>query len=306
MRRPLLIVLGHTGQVGCALARAAEASGFELSPIGRSEFDLAAASPAELEATLNRHAGQAPSTIVVNLAGYTAVDQAEIETGLCHAVNCVAPSVIAQVCRDRGHALLHLSTDYVFDGYQMAPYTEDDRPNALSTYGRSKLAGEVAIREIADQHVILRTSWVYSPYRTNFVKTMLRLARERSELKIVNDQRGCPTAAADLADTILAVAGRLTAGKVDGFGTYHYCGKGVCTWFEFATEIFSHAGRAGWPTPLLRPIDSKDYAAAAQRPANSVLDCAKIFDVYQIKTRPWQSSLARCIDELMMVAKDKA
>ena len=305
MTRPLLVVFGRTGQVGCELARLARRSGYRLGSIERHEVDLATPIDAELGFALDRFVGSSP-VVVLNLSGYTAVDQAETDAGTCHAVNCVGPAAIARACRERGFAFIHLSSDYVFDGRKASSYHEDDPPSALNVYGRSKLEGENAIREITGAHVIVRTSWLYSPFRTNFVKTMLRLAGERSELQIVHDQRGCPTAAVDLADALIAIAGQLANNKADGYGTFHYCGQGACTWFEFANEIFALAASRGLPVPHIKPIETREYRLPARRPANSVLDCAKILDVYKIKTRPWQQSLAACIDELLTVAKDKA
>jgi dTDP-4-dehydrorhamnose reductase len=306
MSTPLLVVFGLSGQVGTELARAALRVGYRLSSIERREVDLAAPPAPALAAALDRHAGQASSVIVVNLAGYTAVDQAETDADACNAINCVGPASIARACHERGFALIHLSSDYVFNGRKKSPYNEADPVGPLNVYGRAKLAGEIAIREITGSHVILRTSWLYSPFRTNFVKTMLRLASERSELQIVHDQRGCPTAAADLAEALVDIARQLPAGKIDGYGTFHYCGRGACTWFEFANEIFALAGRYGLPVPHLDPVSSREYVTPALRPANSVLDCSKILDVYKIDTRPWQQSLAKCLTELLMREKDKA
>jgi dTDP-4-dehydrorhamnose reductase len=293
-----LVVFGCSGQVGSELARALLPAGLQLSSIARAEADLAAAST-DIAAALDRHAGDASSVVVVNAAGYTAVDRAESEEAACGAANCQGPAAMAHACAERGFPLIQLSTDYVFDGRKSGAYREDDAVGPESVYGRTKLAGEEAVRGAAPKHVILRTAWVYSPFGTNFVKTMLRLGRERPELGIVDDQHGCPTAARDLAEAIVSVAAQIASGKSDGFGTFHYCGSGSCTWFELAGAIFAAAARHGHPTPRLRPITTAEYPTAASRPANSVLDCSKIRAVYNIEPRPWQTAVAACVDELL-------
>ncbi len=298
MTAPRIVVFGRTGQVGSELARASLPAGVCLSSIDRAEADLAGA-PADIAAALFRHAADASSVVVVNAAGYTAVDRAESEEEACDAANARGPAAIARACAERGFPLIHLSTDYVFDGRKTTPYREDDPVGPQSAYGRSKLAGEEAVRDVGPAHVIVRTAWVYSPFGTNFVKTMLRLGRERAELAIVDDQLGCPTAAKDIAAAIVSIAAQLGSGKADGYGTFHYCGGGSCSWLAFAREIFACAARFGSPPPRLRPITTAEYPTAARRPANSVLDCSKIRDVYNIKTRAWETGVAACIEELL-------
>ena len=197
--------------------------------------------------------------------------------------------------------LVHISTDYVFDGEKSGAYVEDDPVNAISVYGASKEAGERAVRRGLVAHVILRTAWVYSPHGRNFVKTMLRLGREHDELGLVDDQSGCPTAAADVARAIAGVASQLVAGKADGFGTFHFCGAGVTTWYGFACKIFELAATHGAKIPSVKPIATTDYRTPAPRPKNSVLDCRRIQKIYGIKRRPWHDSLVECIDELLAV-----
>lgn len=298
MTGPRLVVFGKTGQVASELARAALPGGFSASFIARAEADLAGPA-ADISAALARHAGDASSVLVVNAAAYTAVDRAESDEAACRAVNCGGAAAIAQVCAQRGFPLIHLSTDYVFDGNKQGPYREDDAVGPQSVYGRTKLEGEEAIRAALPSHVILRTAWVFSPFGTNFMKTMLRLARERPELSIVDDQRGCPTAAKDIAAAVVAIAAQLAAGKPEGYGTFHYCGRGSCTWYELARAIFAAAARFGQPVPRLRPITTAEYPTAARRPANSVLDCSKIRAVYNIDTRSWQDAVAACVGELL-------
>jgi dTDP-4-dehydrorhamnose reductase len=298
MIAPRLVVFGRSGQVGAELARARLPTGFGLSSIARSEADLAAPA-ADIAAALDRHAAGGAPVVVVNAAGYTAVDRAESEREACLAANALGPAAIARACAERNFPLIHLSTDYVFDGAKPAPYREEDATAPMSVYGRTKLAGEEAVRQAAPAHVIVRTAWVYSPFGTNFVKTMLRLGGERPELAIVDDQRGCPTAARDIARAIVSVAAQLAAGKADGYGTFHYCGRGACTWFELAGAIFAAAERHGHRVPRLRPITTAEYPTAARRPANSVLDCSKIAGVYKIDAQPWQEAVAACVDELL-------
>jgi dTDP-4-dehydrorhamnose reductase len=293
-----LVVFGGSGQVGSELARAVLPSGMRLSPIARAEVDLAAPA-AVIAAALDRHAADASCVVVVNAAGYTAVDRAESEAAACQVANCQGPAAVAHACAKRGFPLIHLSTDYVFDGRKPGPYREDDAVGPQSMYGRTKLAGEEAVRQAAPENVIVRTAWVYSPFGANFVKTMLRLGRERTELGIVDDQHGCPTAAKDLAAAIVSIATQLAAGKADGFGTFHYCGRGSCSWFEFAGAIFAAAARHDYSVPRLKAITTAQYPTAARRPANSVLDCSKIRAVYNIETRPWQTAVAACVDALL-------
>ncbi len=298
MTAPLLVVFGRSGQVGSELARAKLPAGARLSSIGREEADLAGPD-ADIAAALARHAAGAAPVVVVNAAGYTAVDRAESDADACLGANARGPAAIARACAARGFPLIQLSTDYVFDGRKSVAYREEDATGPQSVYGRSKLAGEEAVRQATPAHVILRTAWVYSPFGTNFVKTMLRLGAERRELGVVDDQHGCPTAAKDIAAAIVSIAAQLAAGKTDGYGTFHYCGRGACTWFAFARAIFAHAAGLGHPVPSLRPITTAEYPTAARRPENSVLDCSKIRDVYNIDTRPWQTAVAACIDELL-------
>jgi dTDP-4-dehydrorhamnose reductase len=198
-----------------------------------------------------------------------------------------------------GAALVHYSTDYVYDGTKPGAYVEGDPVNPLSAYGVSKAEGDAAIAARLDRHVILRTSWVYSAIGQNFVKTMLRLGAERERLGIVDDQHGAPTAAADLAAATVAVCTALAAGKADGFGVCHFTGSGETTWYGFAREIFRRAAAQGRKVPrLVEPIASEAYKLPAPRPRNSRLDCGRIARVYGIAAPPWQDSLSACLDEL--------
>jgi dTDP-4-dehydrorhamnose reductase len=232
--------------------------------------------------------------LVINAAAYTAVDQAEQEPDAAFAINRDGPAALAEACAKIGAPLLHLSTDYVFDGMKAGPYCEDDPVNPLSVYGASKEAGERAIRARLPDHLILRSSWVYAPEGRNFVRTMLRLARECEEVRVVDDQRGSPTAAADIAGALIAAAGRILAGGRD-FGTFHFCGQGATSWHGFAQAIFEVSqGRR----PRLLAVPSSAYPTPALRPANSVLDCGKFRRSYGISARPWRESLVQCLAEI--------
>lgn len=287
-----VLVTGAAGQLGRALSATAW-PGLALTAVPRTECDLTdAGGIARLLAAI------APD-IVVNAAAYTAVDKAESEPERAFAVNRDGPAHLADACARQGAALIHVSTDYVFDGSGDRPWREDDPTGPLGAYGASKLAGEEAVRQRLDRHVILRTSWVYSITGGNFVKTMLRVGSERPRLTIVRDQRGCPTAAADLAAAIAAIAGRL-AGEPEtaSTGTFHYCGAGATTWFDFAAEIFRQAAEYGRPVPELVPIATADYPTPARRPANSVLDCSRIEAAYGVARPPWPDSLRPVITTL--------
>ncbi|MGQ3031182.1 MAG: dTDP-4-dehydrorhamnose reductase, partial [Ferrovibrionaceae bacterium] len=233
--------------------------------------------------------------VVVNAAAYTAVDKAESDADQAFLVNRDGPAALARAAAAVGAPLIHVSTDYVFDGTKDGAYTEDDPVAPVSVYGRSKEAGERAVREAAERHVILRTAWVYSPFGNNFVKTMLRLGAEREELRVVADQRGCPTAAADIAAAIVRLAG-----ADHGWGTYHYSGAGPTTWHGFAEAIFAGAAARGAKVPArVTAIGTADYPTPAVRPANSVLDCSRIDRVHGIVARNWREALEDCLDALI-------
>ena len=211
--------------------------------------------------------------VIVNAAAYTAVDQAEEEVHIARQINVEGPRNLALAAKKNGSLLIHVSTDYVFDGFGTRPYIEDDIKNPLGAYGQTKLDGEIAVSQILTSAIIIRTSWVFSEYGKNFVKTMLKLAKFRSELSIVDDQRGCPTYAGDIAETIIT----LICNKVTG-DIYHFCGNEEVSWYNFAQTIFDEAYEIGLSSqkPLLFPINSKDYPTPASRPNYSTLSCEKI------------------------------
>jgi dTDP-4-dehydrorhamnose reductase len=269
--------------------------GLAVHAAGRDELDVTdGAAVADTVARL------APR-LVVNAAAYTAVDRGETEPAAAYAVNRDGPAHLARACALTGAPLVHVSTDYVFDGTNRAAYSEDDAVAPLGVYGASKLAGEEAVRAALDRHLILRTAWVYGVDRGNFVRTILRLGAERELLRVVDDQRGSPTAAADLAGAALAVARRLLehAPPAGGFGTFHCAGGGETTWHGFAREIFRLAAARGVRVPRLEPITTADYPTPARRPANSVLDCARLARVYGIRLRPWRAALAETLDRIL-------
>jgi dTDP-4-dehydrorhamnose reductase len=289
-----VLVVGHSGQLAYELRRGAWPVGFAVEYLDRAQLDLARPDAARDTVIAKR------PRIVVNAAAYTAVDAAETDRDMAFVVNRDGPAAIADACRAIGARFVHVSTDYVFDGSKSGAYVEDDPINPLSAYGASKAAGEAAVRERLDRHVILRTAWVYSPIGRNFVKTMLRLGAERDELRVVDDQQGSPTAAADIAVAVIAICTALAESKEDGFGTFHFTGGGTTTWHGFACEIFKGAADRGLKTPQrVEPIATEAYPTPAPRPRNSMLDCNKIAGIYGILAPPWQAALSACLDELI-------
>jgi dTDP-4-dehydrorhamnose reductase len=292
-----VLVAGADGQLARSLieATATRTREFNLVALGPPTLDLC--DRASLLGALDRTA----PALVINAAAYTAVDRAESEPELAFAVNCDGAGTLAEITSERDIPLIHISTDYVFDGAKSGAYQETDATNPQSVYGRSKRAGEERVASANPQHLILRTSWLYSPYGGNFVKTMLRLAAERPELKVVNDQHGNPTFAADLAAAILVMASRV-AGDTSGraaWGTYHVAGAGDTTWHGFAERILAAAARQGHaPAVPVRPIATSEFRTPARRPANSRLDCRKLDRVFDLRLPPWADGVERCVAQL--------
>lgn len=226
----------------------------------------------------------------INTAAYTAVDKAESESEKAHLINAVGPENLAKVCKEYDTILLHISTDFIFDGTSTKPYLESDIPNPKSVYGQTKLDGELAIQKNWEKHFIVRTSWVYSQFGANFMKTMLRLASERDSLSVVNDQIGTPTNAVDLAEVLLKIINtqNLKPNIQHLFGVYNFSNKGVCSWYDFAKEIF----RINYISINLQPIPSSAYPTPAKRPAYSVLDKSKIKSVFGVEIKNWEESLS--------------
>jgi dTDP-4-dehydrorhamnose reductase len=290
-----LIVTGTQGQVVTALLERGPAQGVEIIAIGRPDLDLA--DPATVAAALGTVDGDA----IVNAAAYTAVDKAESEEELATRINGAGAGAVAQLAAERGLPLLHISTDYVFDGALDRPYREDDPTGPIGAYGRSKLAGEQAVAAAHPGAAIFRTAWVYSPFGGNFVKTMLRLGETREELSVVADQRGAPTSALDIADALIAAARKLVAQPGDKTltGVFNLTGGGEATWAEFAEAIFSEAERYGRKPVRVKPIETRDYPTPARRPANSRLSHAKLAQVYGISLPDWRLSTRACVARLL-------
>lgn len=280
-----LLQFGQSGQLGGELAAAlAGRDDFISTILGRGEADFTR--PEGLEKAIR---DATHLDVVVNAVAYTAVDRAETEQELARRVNAEAVGHLARACRARAVPLIHVSTDYVYDGTKSGPYLESDAVNPQNFYGRSKLEGEDLIRKHQPAHVILRTSWVYSARGQNFMKTMLRLGAEREEVRVVDDQRGAPTSARDLADAILSVARRIARGdQAAAHGTFHFAGAGETSWCGFAREIF----RLARPRARAVPISTADYPTPARRPLNSRLDTGKISRTFGIHPPAWEASLA--------------
>jgi dTDP-4-dehydrorhamnose reductase len=290
-----ILVPGKTGQVGWELQRALAPLGTVIA-LDRSGMDLA--SPDSIRRAIREHRPQ----IIVNAAAYTAVDKAESEPEPAMQINGVAPGIMAEEAKRLGAVLVHYSTDYVFDGTKKVPYVEDDSPNPVSGYGRSKLAGEQAIASSGAPHLIFRTSWVYAARGQNFVRTMLRLGRERSELRIVDDQVGAPTWARFIADATAQVLGQFGDGSKaigDRAGIYNLTAAGTISWYGFASAIFAEAkAQLGMTPPKLIPISTAEYPLPARRPANSCLDNSKLTRTFGLTPPRWEGMLAACFSNL--------
>jgi len=289
-----LLIAGAQGQLARAMIELApSADDVTAFAVGRPALDLTA--PASVLSTL----ADFKPDVIVNAAAYTAVDRAEQEPDAAMALNADGPRRLAEAAERKGAALIHISTDHVFDGTKPAPYVEDDPTAPIGAYGRSKLAGEEAVRSITARHIILRTSWVYSPSGTNFAKTMLRLAGERDEIRVVDDQIGSPTYAPHLAEAILAMARAVTAGAAPSvWGTYHAAGMGAVTWCGLAKEIMRQSAARGGQSATIVPITTAEYPTLARRPANSRLDCGKLRRTFGIGLPSWQAGVAECIARL--------
>ncbi|MGB6688514.1 MAG: dTDP-4-dehydrorhamnose reductase [Terracidiphilus sp.] len=289
---PRILIFGSTGQLGVELLKALTPE-MDLLALSRHDADLTN------EQALRKAVRDARPQFIVNCAAYTAVDRAESEPELARTINTVAPRIMAEEALRFDAWLLHFSTDYVFDGSGDKPWKETDLPNPLNVYGRSKLEGERAVAAVGCRHLIFRTSWVYAAHGNNFLRTMLRLGRERSRLTVVNDQIGAPTSAGELARGIYAILNRLQSQNASPIesGIYHMTCSGATSWFGFAEAIF--ASRSGMVSaPLLVPIPSEQYPTPAARPRNSVLNGDKLQRAMGVRLPAWQDALARVIEEL--------
>ncbi len=288
---PSILVTGANGQLGWEVARRVHIAGLKCDALGKDELDIT--KPDAVSLTVNR---LAPS-IVINAAAYTNVDRAEGDASV-FAVNRDGAANLANACAAADIPLIHFSSDYVFDGTKRTPYTEDDPVSPLGAYGRSKLAGEEAVRECCPKHVILRTAWVYGGHGHNFVKTMLRLGGEHQKLRVVSDQFGNPTFAGDLAEVVLTLAQRLQSGTWldQGFGTFHCAGAGMTTWCDFARAIFDMSGPKLGHLPEIEAIATADYPTPATRPQYSVLDCSRLAKTHNIVMRSWKLGLVEMLE----------
>ncbi len=294
-----LLITGSKGQLGWELCRQGKDRGYDLIPLDLPEFDITD-KPAVFDTIKRSH-----PDLVVNAAAYTAVDKAESEIDMAFAVNRDGPSYLASACAKVHIPLIHVSTDYVFDGCKNGPYLETDLIAPIGIYGKSKAEGEDKVRSNLKEHIIIRTSWLYGVHGNNFVKTMLRLGREREELCVVDDQHGCPTFAADLAEAILTIASLIEKGEDISWGTYHYCGAGSTTWYGFASKIFEIA--KDHDTLKLKkviPISTSEYPTPAKRPANSIMDCTLFERNFGITPKAWEGSLANMIAEYYHTKQD--
>lgn len=288
-----VLVTGAKGQLGNDLVSLLDAAGFTVAAFASSELDISDPR-AVLEAVKKVRPG-----IIINPAAYTKVDLAEKEKERAYAVNAVGAENLALAAKEAGCPMVHVSTDFVFDGRSPAPHAEDHEANPLSVYGASKLAGEKSVAAAIDEHVIVRTSWLYGVEGQNFVKTILRLASEREVLRIVYDQAGTPTWSADLASAIVSICKSIEAGKKP-WGTYHYSNEGVASWYDFAVAICEEARSIGMSlkSKRIEPILTAEYPLPAVRPAYSVLHKAKIKKTFDIEIPHWRSSLSKMLREL--------
>jgi dTDP-4-dehydrorhamnose reductase len=287
-----ILIFGSGGQLGHELMRTDWPAG--LTPIGlpRAGCDIADADA--VDAALRRHR----PALIVNAAAYTAVDRAETEPMAAFRTNRDGPATLGAGCAAQSIPMIHISTDYVFDGSKPAPYVESDPVAPLGRYGASKAAGEAALRAALDRHVILRTSWLFGAHGPNFVKTMLRLAGERDELAVVDDQRGSPTPAAALAGAVATIAGAALTGDT-AWGTYHYAGTNPVTWHGLAVATIGELQRRTGRAVRVRPITTAEYPTPVRRPANSVLSCDLIRAVFGIGQPDWRIGLGQVLDELI-------
>lgn len=289
-----IIVIGSNGQLGWELCRRAKPHGFEVIPLDIPEFDVA-------DPILVRKAVNNPDvSLVINASAYTAVDKAELEPELAFAINCDGPGYLASSCAKVEIPLIHISTDYVFDGNKKEPYQETDPISPLGVYGRSKAEGEAKVRHHLREHIIIRTAWLYGIHGNNFVKTMLRLGKEKETLRVVADQYGCPTYAADLAVATLIIAEQIKGKHECAWGTYHFCGAGETTWHGFAEKIFELARQYdSFAVKKVEPITTAKYPTPARRPFNSVMGCSMLTRNFGLRPAQWQESLARIVPMIL-------
>jgi dTDP-4-dehydrorhamnose reductase len=289
-----ILFTGANGQLGHEIKRAALKREISVEGLTRQKLDIT--QPDSIKAAILR----CNPTIVINCAAYTAVDKAENEPELAFAVNQDGPAYLAKVCSDHDIALIHISTDYVYDGSKNSAYLESDSIAPINVYGKSKAAGESKIVLGLKKHIIIRTSWLYGCHGNNFVKTMLRLGREREQIGVVDDQFGCPTHAVDLAEVILTVASVISKGDFSGWGIYHFANRGIVSWYEFAKAIFEIAGKSiDLKLTQLNALTTDQYPTAAARPVYSVLSVKKIRQEFGIDPPFYLNSLKEMMSLLL-------
>jgi len=282
-----VLITGAGGMTGSELVRQAQERSWDVVGLARGDLDITDADAVE------GVIGSERPDVIINAAAYTAVDAAEEDPEAAMAVNAAGAQNIARAARINGAQVLHISTDYVFDGEASVPYLPEDRPGPLNVYGESKLAGEMAIRDACPEHVIVRTSWVYSHEGKNFVRSMIRAAEEKSELRVVNDQHGCPTSSQDLAHALVGTANLMMRSYVTG--TYHFCNAGATTWFDLANAIFDLKDSAH---PPVVPITTAEFPTLARRPRWSVLDTSSFQIAFGVEPRPWRDALKETMEKL--------
>ncbi|MFH8654676.1 dTDP-4-dehydrorhamnose reductase [Sphingomonas paucimobilis] len=288
-----VLVTGGQGQLGTELQRCAWPQGWEVVAIDLADLDLTDT------AAIAARVAERPWAAIINGAAYTAVDKAESDIVTAWAVNAMAPAAFGEACAKADIPLVQVSTDYVFPGDKEGPRHPDDAVGPLSVYGASKLGGELAVRTSGARHAIVRTAWVVSAHGNNFIKTMLRVGATNGVLRVVDDQTGSPTSAADLAHALMTIAVRLADDADAPSGTYHFSNAGAVTWAGFASEIFAQSAARGGPTAEVVGITTADYPTPAKRPANSLLDHGAITAAYDINPRPWPEALGDILDELI-------
>ncbi|MGD8411823.1 MAG: dTDP-4-dehydrorhamnose reductase [Desulfobacterales bacterium] len=288
-----VLITGANGQLGRELARQSQTFDFEVHAFDHQQLDISD------ENRIQQALSPLGPSVVINAAAYTQVDRAEDEPDLAYAVNTDGASYLAHYCAANHLALIHISTDYVFDGSKNQPYEENDPIAPRGIYGQSKARGEAAIRSVLPNHIIVRTSWLYGVYGHNFVKTILRLASEKKTLKVVADQFGSPTSAADLAETILIITRQIANPNKHLWGTYHYCGAGITSWHGLAEKIIELAAPyTKLRTCQVQAISTDDWPTAAPRPPYSVLNCTRLKSQFGIDPQPWQQSLGHTIERI--------
>lgn len=287
-----ILVLGSKGQLGCCLYDQLKNSRYELYFSSRSDIDIC-----YFEKTREKFFDIKPN-LVINASAYTDVDKAEDDEKTAYLINHLAVANIASICRDLECWLIHISSDYVFDGTSALPYKESDLTNPQGVYGQSKLMGDLSIQESGCKFIILRTSWIFSEYGDNFLKTMLKLGEAENAVRIVDDQIGCPTAAHDLAGVLISIVSYIET-KDLASGLYNICSDISCSWYDFALEIFRLAEERGLCVPKkVYPISSSEYGFKTPRPAYSVLDCSKIYKNFNIKRISWEKGILSVMNKL--------